>query len=78
MLTPTSQLSYLECAQFIWAEFDLGLLAYLRFCTKGRPFKGSPAGFMGGAAVVEPQANKQCDNQNNKLMWQAASEENPI
>jgi len=25
-----------------------------------------------------PEANKQCDNQNNKLMWQAASEENPI
>jgi len=24
------------------------------------------------------QANKRCDNQNNKLMWQAASEEIPI
>jgi len=28
--------------------------------------------------IYWPQANKRCDNQNNKLMWQAAREEIPI
>ena len=28
--------------------------------------------------IYWPQANKRCGNQNNKLMWQAASEEIPI